>query len=78
MPIINSSLFGSGGTDTSNATATAADILTGKTAYIATGEVIGTMPTKVPRLLHPALPQKRLPPVGISLVRRPSRVMLIW
>ncbi len=32
------------GTDTSDATATAANILTGKTAYIASGKVKGTMP----------------------------------
>lgn len=33
-----------GGTDTSDATATAADILATKTAYISTGETTGTMP----------------------------------
>ena len=44
MPIINSSLFGSGGTDTGDATATAPDILRGKTAYGASGKLTGTMP----------------------------------
>ncbi|MCB5584260.1 hypothetical protein [Flavonifractor plautii] len=60
MPIINSSLFGSGGTDTSNATATAADILTGKTAYIATGEVIGTMPTQGAQTITPGTSAKTI------------------
>lgn len=60
MPIINSSLFASGGTDTSNATATAADILSGKTAYIATGKVIGTMPTQGAQTITPGTNNKTI------------------
>ncbi len=36
---------GTGGTNTTDATATAADILVGKSAYIASGKVDGTIPT---------------------------------
>lgn len=37
---------GSTGTDTSDATAVVGEILSGKTAYISTGKVTGTMPNK--------------------------------
>lgn len=42
MPVINSSYFGSGGTDTSDATATASQILAPYTAYVASGKVTRT------------------------------------
>ena len=41
----------SSGTNTSDATATAADILVGKTAYIATGKVVGIRPLTAPYVL---------------------------
>ena len=40
---VTGSYEGSGGTDTSDATAVASEVLSGKTAYISTGKVTGTM-----------------------------------
>ncbi len=40
---IGNQVFPVSGTDTSDATATAADILNGKTAYIASGKVTGNL-----------------------------------
>lgn len=53
MPIINSSYFGSGGTDISDATAAASQILAPYTAYVASGKVTGTMPSQGAQTITP-------------------------
>lgn len=42
-----------GGTDTSDATATAADILSGKTAYGINGKITGTIPSQAAKIITP-------------------------
>lgn len=60
MPIINSSYFGSGGTDTSDATAVASQILAPYTAYVASGKVTGTMPSQGAQTITPGTTNKTI------------------
>lgn len=55
--------FKSGGTQTADATATAADILSGKTAYGANGKITGTIQSKVSTTYTPG-PSNQIIPAG--------------
>lgn len=60
MPIINSMYFGSGGPDTSDATATASQILAPHTAYVASGKVTGTIPSQGAQTITPGTTNKTI------------------